>query len=353
MLLYEIKHHKLQKPAVLDQLRQIRDNAKNPENVFCSFTNIDKLGIYPKSNWLTPLGIYAYPIKYVIGMGGKVPFGATAPFIQVFELDPSATIWKLDNNNVCPYGPKVQKTIEEMYNMDAEITSTSDCREVWYAIFSVAETLSSSRQRQTTISAKILRRAGIDVVWDPGYEIICPAEPTQVLFLQPGQLTRLKSLDNTMYYQSTHPQDLEQLSAAPFQTVLNAAMRLPHRNKKIEQILLQKLQQLPPRTILDLLLYINKYVKHRWTEVEPLILQDPLAIVGYTEDVIKGRWREGEWAMLDSRNALSMFQYANQVIKGRWIEAEPFIAGFGDRMWREYKTIHKLPLDYQPPSINY
>lgn len=44
-----------------------------------------KLGINPKSEYETPLGIYAYPIDYVLELDGKVPFAHKEPFLNVFR----------------------------------------------------------------------------------------------------------------------------------------------------------------------------------------------------------------------------------------------------------------------------
>jgi hypothetical protein len=41
-----------------------RGTPDNPK-LFVSFTQLDKLGINPKSKYDTPLGIYAYPADYV------------------------------------------------------------------------------------------------------------------------------------------------------------------------------------------------------------------------------------------------------------------------------------------------
>jgi hypothetical protein len=55
-----------------------------------------KLGINPQSSYRTPLGIYAYPIDYVLHKGkGGVEFASTAPYIQVFEISPSLNVLDL------------------------------------------------------------------------------------------------------------------------------------------------------------------------------------------------------------------------------------------------------------------
>jgi hypothetical protein len=45
-----------------------------------------KLGINPKSKFNTPLGIYGYPIDYVLEKEGRMEFAANRPYIQVFRV---------------------------------------------------------------------------------------------------------------------------------------------------------------------------------------------------------------------------------------------------------------------------
>jgi len=68
------------------------------DNLYLSFTSIEKLGINPMSTYNTPIGIYAYPASYVLSMtrgGGRdddtlwspdqdLPFAGEKPYIQVF-----------------------------------------------------------------------------------------------------------------------------------------------------------------------------------------------------------------------------------------------------------------------------
>lgn len=86
--------------------------SKNPEDYFISFTAIDKLGINPRSDYKTPIGIYTYPVKeffeiYVNSAVGRLdkpandkiqqqkigefaPFAGNNPYVWVVEMDRSA-----------------------------------------------------------------------------------------------------------------------------------------------------------------------------------------------------------------------------------------------------------------------
>ena len=94
-------------------------------------------------------------------------------------------------------------------------------------------------------------------------------------------------------------------------------------------------------------MYIEKFIKERWTTIEPIILKDIHEVVSYAANIIKGRWAEGEKALLDSASknlyfALSpILYYTSSVIKGRWAEAEVFI----ERDYFYYQTYRAKYID--------
>jgi len=67
---------------------------KDDPDVYISFTDIDKIGINPRSKYNTPLGIYTYPLREVWDTykfdqtkspGQSVPFAGEAPFIWILR----------------------------------------------------------------------------------------------------------------------------------------------------------------------------------------------------------------------------------------------------------------------------
>lgn len=64
--------------------------AKFPDG-FVSFTSLPKLGINPRSGFKTPLGIYAYPVEYVVQEIGDspasgLPFAGEMPYANFFTI---------------------------------------------------------------------------------------------------------------------------------------------------------------------------------------------------------------------------------------------------------------------------
>lgn len=66
---------------------------KDDDNAFIHFTNLQKLGVNPMSDYGTPLGIYSYPLKQVwklydldkVKSLKALPFGSDRTYIQLFK----------------------------------------------------------------------------------------------------------------------------------------------------------------------------------------------------------------------------------------------------------------------------
>ncbi len=55
-------------------------------NGFVSFTDHNKIGVRPSNSYVSPTGIYAYDIDYVINQWGNLPYAADRKFLKVFSL---------------------------------------------------------------------------------------------------------------------------------------------------------------------------------------------------------------------------------------------------------------------------
>ena len=75
--------------------------------------------------------------------------------------------------------------------------------------------------------------------------------------------------------------------------------------------------------------YASEVVKGRWPEGEQAIIKYPQWACNYARDVIEGRWPEAEQAI--SKEPLPAYLYAKGVIKGRWPEGEQAI--IKDQEW--------------------
>ena len=75
-------------PSTAEQLKKyVAKDFTDPE-YYMQFSNVNKLGINPKSGYRTPLGIYSYPITdrlYRQFVAGKLPFAQDRKYIIVFK----------------------------------------------------------------------------------------------------------------------------------------------------------------------------------------------------------------------------------------------------------------------------
>lgn len=78
--------------AIANRLAKTRGTKAGVQNLFVSFTAIDKLGVNPASAFNTPIGIYAYPANYVMDLVGMdqtmdvLPFAGDQPFANLFNI---------------------------------------------------------------------------------------------------------------------------------------------------------------------------------------------------------------------------------------------------------------------------
>lgn len=85
-------------------------------NSFVSFTDVDKLGINPGSEYNTPLGIYSYPSEYVIEITGSsssmksLPFAGDSAYANVFSVD--GNIIDLSNMSDRDFTRYAQKVVD-------------------------------------------------------------------------------------------------------------------------------------------------------------------------------------------------------------------------------------------------
>jgi len=219
------------------------------ENAFVSFTEIDKLGINPLSNYNTPLGIYAYPAQYVLDVGGysnmdDLPFAGDSEFVNLFRI--KGNIIDLNfftENDLQRYISKIKTVLAKKQNLkvgtaeydimenvvdtvvdESRFRAKNDFPEgrFWYITLELTAYFSkdknvSFRQRLTKTNPsgkkkfihtkpysiqwnKFLRSLDIDGIYDDGEGIIHSNEPTQIVILNPRSIK-----DKERHYNKYHP----------------------------------------------------------------------------------------------------------------------------------------------------
>lgn len=79
------------------------------ENSFVTYTDIEKVGINPKVKFDTPVGIYSYPLSYVLEKNLDPEFAADRPYLNVFVLKDSTRIVELNETDF-GFTPKFIRT---------------------------------------------------------------------------------------------------------------------------------------------------------------------------------------------------------------------------------------------------
>lgn len=162
-------------------------------NILMHFSSYsDVFGINPKSTYLTPLGIYGYPISHFSLEDIKkfnLPFATDRPYVWFFKFKNPDKIWTFYTGQKIPKQIKqllVQHYKEELIKIIVEKWGdsdpnyfnqyfdrlTSDQRELFY----LTNTLTGSNPAKWT---KLFIDAGVDGVVDEGSGIIHSNEPTQ------------------------------------------------------------------------------------------------------------------------------------------------------------------------------
>jgi hypothetical protein len=193
------------------------------KNCFVSFTEIEKLGINPKSKHETPLGIYAYPAEYVHrassygkkSMDNSVPFAGDSEFANIFSAKGNIVdVPAMSTTDMNEYYEKMKKYWHDIVGGSYEDASSEVGRLIdrseyhsnhsdsaggrfWFVTMELAEFISDHLQQKRTVSwNKLFRAIGIDGCVDNGAGIIHTNEPTQAVFFSKSVIQNNKRVQN-------------------------------------------------------------------------------------------------------------------------------------------------------------
>lgn len=206
-------------------INQAVAQAKDQPNTFISFTEIDKLGINPKSKHETPIGIYAYPIKYVAQMlgdtksGDALPFAGEQPFANIFRA--RGNIVDLGTVSLSEINHYLTKLTEYLETIEPDLGGAvdqakeaafeeaqvqSNAGRFWYVTMSIAQIVAQLTGTKTVVAwNKIFRVLGIDGCVDSqGKGIIHENEPIQAVFFSIKSIT-----NNQRVYNKYSPEHIE------------------------------------------------------------------------------------------------------------------------------------------------
>lgn len=240
---------KLSVNDAVDKALDDLDNNKIPEilpgiaNLFVSITKVDKLGINPKSEFSTPIGIFAYPAEYVHERlrGGKdtnsLPFAGEYPYVNIFSVRGNI----IDLNNISPnmldqyydkledywidimqhYRPLDDNNIEDLFKIFEDAKSKAMFKnklggQLWYVTMEMADYMSPIfGSAAPKVWNRIFRSIGIDgCVDNEGTGIIHTSEKTQAVFFSINAIKNVHRMKNSHNYSPVNLEKQKDLGAS-------------------------------------------------------------------------------------------------------------------------------------------
>jgi hypothetical protein len=227
----------------IDKAGETADTIADIRNLFVTFTSIDKLGINPRSNYHTPLGIYSYPATYIRkyisdGSMRSLPFAGHSKYATIFKAKGNIiNLVNISESEVNLYFKKIKlymknksgkdwKTVSDEIDAIIDKSMSNDSYEgvdlwmmpsepikyssfpgarLWYVTREVSSMIASDKPRGTVPANSLawnnlFRSIGITGCVDAGIGIIHSNEPTQAVFFDIGAVTVIKQVNNRENY---------------------------------------------------------------------------------------------------------------------------------------------------------
>jgi hypothetical protein len=216
------------KVGATEYLRKYKDR----DDIYISFTKIPKLGLNPKSDWNTPIGVYTYPLKqfweyYNVEKRKTVelaaPFAGISPYIQILKgKHTKSFIRDFSKYTERDLQKDKERILSEVYKSSGsdgqleifpifeEGEGTTKSKTPFGKLWNITRLLSDSspvrkmlgiRSNKSLIAwTELLRNLGFTGFSDiHGEGIIHDAEPVQAVFLTAKEYTQIDSVENKEY----------------------------------------------------------------------------------------------------------------------------------------------------------
>jgi hypothetical protein len=215
------------KVSVIDALLPYKDDS----TLFISFTDINKIGINPKYSYDTPIGIYAYPLKWAYNkiVDKTIPFAMNRPLIHLLKITANPREILSNRTYSSSKFRTDRKKLEKIFNFaremdDSELNSDVSTKTIswedfiektykeynpkriidkfWSLSRAVSKALSkagSSDSAKSLVWNTVFRKVGYTVAIDYGTGYIHPNEPVQAVFFIKSSFKQLEVFDNKRY----------------------------------------------------------------------------------------------------------------------------------------------------------
>ena len=211
----------------LQALKHMYETHPNPENLIVTFTRWDKVGINPKSHFY-PIGVYFYPLDYVIKVELEVPYAGRQPYLNVCEFTRPEKILHITEDKSNQKGMELLSVFpKESVDIALKIVEnkyfSSDYSKFWLTMQEI------SQRNPVTLNVNF-RKCGIDGFVDHGTGTICGDEPTQGVVLTGTSLKRILVIP---YY---HPRSMKTgMDYLPIRKKISDITKIP--KEQIENLL--------------------------------------------------------------------------------------------------------------------
>lgn len=207
------------KVSAYEQLKKYKDDP----SIYLSYTSLKKLGINPKSNWNTPMGIYTYPIKEIwhkieaTKSSTGVPWASHQPYIHIIKYNGTGNLIEAETySNLFKdikhirekysyvYENSKIETIDDVIRkgMRTSVNST-DFAKFWNITHLISNDMIYVKKHSSKSMlnwSTLLRSLGYTGFSDKsGTGIIHPSEPIQTIFLSKKDITVVDMILNKDY----------------------------------------------------------------------------------------------------------------------------------------------------------
>lgn len=282
-------------------IKQYKDNP----NIFITFSNVEKLGLYPLAeDGGTPLGIYAFPLKetwkkyQVDHYGGFELFPEIAHNKEhILILEHVGKTGKFINGLLHYSEADFQKDLKKLEHMyHRELTFIDEKEYMGFdkpfaKMYNLTRLLSHGSPAHWN---HILRHLGYSGFNDKeGTSMIHYAEPYQTVFFTKSPVKLLGSVYYRNYDDAEHLKEID-----PRKMTTEQMYKMVRDNDR-------RIQKFEPYIAKDPMVaakYAWKYLKKEWPKAEPAIMTSPEASVVYAKQVLKRRWPKMEPLMKKAKN---------------------------------------------------
>lgn len=205
----------MHRQSISSQLSKYKDDP----SYFVTFTQIEKVGINPKTKYSTPVGVYAYQLKDIFDdlADRNYVFGIDKPFVNVMKLNTDKV---MDIENYTNKDRDLQKLkhiyenefhksfnrliVEFDKNPHLMYPIDTDGKYVYGLMNTISLNSFSDVRKSMVYFNKLIRNLGYDVILDRTGTVHL-LEPSQAIFLSPGSYKVVSRIMNKDYNKKVEP----------------------------------------------------------------------------------------------------------------------------------------------------